>query len=192
MVTRLGGERVIEVEARVVAATNRDLEAEISTKRFRQDLYYRLNVHTLDVPPLRERLSDVAELSKHFLSAICLRFGMREKTLAPQALDALMACDWKRNNVRELRNIIERMIIASDEDTIGLDHVPAEVRGSAPAGDAASGGTLRELKAESERQIIVSALERNDWHITNTARELGLADHASLLKIMRRHGLKQR
>ena len=124
---------------------------------------------------------------------------MRPKTLDPAALECLMACDWARNNVRELRNAVERMIIAADGDVIGLDDVPPEIREAASArrvssGAVGSGGaptTFHALKAEAERQIVVAALERNDWHITKTAQELGLADHASLLKIMRRHGISR-
>ena len=193
-VTRLGGNRTAAVDARVVAATNRDLNAEIAAGRFRQDLYYRLNVHTVTVPPLRERRSDIPALVDHLLGFTCARFGMRPKRLDPAALECLMAYDWRRNNVRELRNTVERMIIAADGDMIRPDHVPAEIRGAAtpdeePPGPAPT--SFQDLKAEAERQIIVAALERNDWHITRTARALGLADHASLLKIMRRHGVSR-
>ena len=193
-VTRLGGNRTAAVDARVVAATNRDLNAEIAAGRFRQDLYYRLNVHTVTVPPLRERRSDIPALVDHLLGFTCARFGMRPKRLDPAALECLMAYDWRRNNVRELRNAVERMIIAADGDVIRPDHVPAEIRGAAtpdeePPGPAPT--SFQDLKAEAERQIIVAALERNDWHITRTARALGLADHASLLKIMRRHGISR-
>ncbi len=193
-VTRLGGNRTIAVDARVVAATNRDLNAEIAAGRFREDLYYRLNVHTVTVPPLRERRSDIPALVDHLLGFTCARFGMRPKRLDPAALECLMAYDWRRNNVRELRNAVERMIIAADGDVIRPDHVPAEIRGAAtpdeePPGPAPT--SFQDLKAEAERQIIVAALERNDWHITRTARALGLADHASLLKIMRRHGISR-
>jgi len=191
-VTRVGGERSIEVDARVVAATNRDLGAESKEGRFREDLYYRLNVHILHVPPLRERRSDVPELAEQFLAGTCERFGMRQKRIAPDALSVLMAYEWRRNNVRELRNIVERMIIAAAADVIGVDDVPAEVStGHTPDGGARP-TDFQELKAEAERRIVVAALERNDWHITRTADELGLADHASLLKIMRRHGLKRK
>jgi len=193
-VTRLGGNRTIAVDARVVAATNRDLNAEIAAGRFREDLYYRLNVHTVTVPPLRERRSDIPALVDHLLSFTCARFGMRPKRLDPAALEYLMAYDWRRNNVRELRNTVERMIIAADGDMIRPDHMPAEIRGAAtpdeePPGPAPT--SFQDLKAEAERQIIVAALERNDWHITRTARALGLADHASLLKIMRRHEISR-
>jgi DNA-binding NtrC family response regulator len=193
-VTRLGGERTIKIDARTVAATNRDLDAQVDAGRFRQDLYYRLNVHILHVPPLRERLSDIPELTDHFLAGTCARFGIRRKRIDPQAMDCLMTCQWKRNNVRELRNIIERMIIATDADLIGADQVPADVRSGAATGTVSGvrlPKTLKELKTEAERQIIVASLERNDWHINRTAEDLGLSDHASLLKIMRRLNLKR-
>ena len=190
-VTRLGGERAIEADARVIAATNRDLEAEVEADRFRQDLYFRLNVHILHVPPLRERLSDVPELVGHFLQATCERLGMREKQMDPDAKDALMYYEWRRNNVRELRNIIERMVIAGDDDVIGIDLVPPEIRTGDPPPAGEASRTLKDLKAEAERRIVLAALDRNDWHITRTAQDLGLADHASLLKVMRRHHLKR-
>ncbi|MGH7614539.1 MAG: sigma-54-dependent transcriptional regulator [Gemmatimonadales bacterium] len=193
-VTRVGGTRTIAVDARVVAATNRNLEAEIAAGRFREDLFYRLNVHVLAVPPLRERLSDVPELIRHLLVATCARFGMRPRTLSSAAVECLMTYDWRRNNVRELRNILERMLIASDADEIGIADVPPEIRDEGAAQRVHSGATpqtFHELKAEAERQIIIAALGRHDWHITHTAEALGLADHASLLKIMRRHGISR-
>jgi DNA-binding NtrC family response regulator len=191
-VTRLGGSRSIPVEARVVAATNRDLEAEVAAGRFRQDLYYRLNVHTLQVPPLRERLSDVPELASRFLAVTATRFGMRPKKLSGDALEVLMGYDWSRNNVRELRNVIERMIIAADGDFLRPEHVPAEIQEQSRIPPRSSGvRSFQTLRAEAERQIVVAALERNEWQITRTAEELGLADHASLLKIMRRLDLRR-
>jgi DNA-binding NtrC family response regulator len=192
--SRLGGNRMIAVGARVVAATNRDLEALVNAERFREDLLYRLNVHVLRVPPLRERRSDIPALVEHLVAVTCARFGVHPKTVQPAALECLMAYDWARNNVRELRNIVERMVIATDGDAIGLADVPAEIRDVGSARRASSGAaatTFQDLKAEAERQIIVTALERNDWHITRTAHALGLADHASLLKIMRRHSISR-
>jgi DNA-binding NtrC family response regulator len=189
-VTRLGASRTIAVEGRVVAATNRELEVEVREGRFRQDLFYRLNVHQIAVPPLRERLSDVPEIAERFAASICERFGIRTKRLAPDTLDLLMGYDWKRNNVRELRNIVERMIIAADGEVIAPEHVPLEIRGESPAASV-GGSSFQALKAEAERRILIAALERNEWHVTRTAEQLGLADHASLLKIMRRHNLKR-
>ncbi len=192
-VTRLGSSRPVPVPARVIAATNRDLDVEAREGRFRRDLLFRINVHTLRVPPLRDRLSDVPELVAHLVSRTCERFGLRTKRVSPEALDLLMAYDWQLNNVRELRNAVERMIIAADGDVIGPEHVPAEVRddGAGRPPNADDARTFVQLKAEAERQIIVSALEKHDWHITRTAHDLGLADHASLLKIMRRHRISR-
>jgi len=191
-VVRLGGTNPITVEARVLAATNRDLDAEVSAGRFRQDLYYRLNVHVLRVPPLRERLSDVPELANRFVASISRQFGLRPKKLSADAADALMRYDWARNNVRELRNAVERMIIAADGDVLRPEHVPLDiVEESRPATTSPSSKTLQALRTEAERQIVVSALERNGWQVTRTAEELGLADHASLLKIMRRLNLRR-
>ncbi len=191
-VMRVGGERTIEVDTRVVAATNRDLEAEVTAGRFRQDLFYRVNVHTIHVPPLRDRRSDVAELAGHFLESVCARFGVRTRTLSPEALALLMDCEWRRNNVRELRNIIERMVISSAGDIIGPGDVPAEVGEGTGAPSLPGTGTFQDQKAEAERHIIIAALERNGWQITKTAADLGLADHASLLKIMRRHDIRKK
>jgi len=193
-VTRIGGDRAIQVTGRVVAATNRDLEREVEAGRFRQDLYYRLNVHTLRVPPLRERLSDVPALVDHLLRTIATQLGLRPKTIAPDAVALLAAYDWRRNNVRELRNCLERMFIASDAAVIREADIPPEIRGADRDDDAdltAPPGTLKALKAQAERQIILGALNKHDWHVTRTAEALGLADHSSLLKIMRRHGLSK-
>jgi len=152
------------------------------------------------VPPLRDRLSDVEPLVRHFLALTAKRFGSREKGITDEALAALKEHDWRRNNVRELRNAVERMVIASPGETVGVDAVPREL-GSGAAGtpDAARSddavlsapATLRDAKAAAERIIVLRALERNDWHVTNTAADLGLADHASLSKIMKRHGLRK-
>ncbi len=201
-VTRVGGTRTIAVDARVVAATHRELEDEVKAQRFREDLFYRLNAHVLRVPPLRERRSDVPELATHLLAATCARFGCRAKRLAAGAVETLMDYDWARNNVRELRNVIERMVIATDRDELTVEDVPVEVRKTtkgvegevlrvrrAGEGDKRS---FQELKTEAERQIILAALERNAWHITRTAEALGLADHSSLLKVMKRHGISSR
>ena len=193
-VTRVGGDRPIQVTARVVAATNRNLEREVDAGRFRQDLFYRLNVHTLRVSPLRERLSDIPALVDHLIHAIAAHLGIRPKPIAPAAVALLSAYDWRRNNVRELRNCLERMMIASDAASMSATDVPPDISGEErdETNDAdAAPGTLKALKAHAERQIVLGALERNDWHVTRTAEALGLSDHSSLLKIMRRHHLSK-
>ena len=195
MLTRLGGDRPLRVRARVVAATNRDLEQDVEAGRFRQDLYYRLNVHTVRLPALRERTSDLPALIEHLLGDIATRFGVRPKSASPAAVARLQAYDWSKNNVRELRNCLERMMIASDELVLGPEDVPQEISehtsGDPTPEAAAAASTLRVLRARAERQIVVDALAANDWHISRTARQLGLADHSSLLKIMRRHDLRK-
>ncbi len=185
----LGSTKAVAVQARVVAATNRDLEVEVREGRFREDLLYRLNAHVIRVPPLRERTSDIGPIADRFLTDICQRFGMLKKRLSGEALDLLMAYDWKRNNVRELRNVLERMVIAADGEILRAEHVPDDVRGGTQP--ATPGNSYQEQKVEAERRIIMAALEQHGWHITRTAEALGLADHASLLKIMRRLGIRR-
>jgi DNA-binding NtrC family response regulator len=193
-VMRVGGDRAIPIAARVIAATNRELEREVEAGRFRQDLFYRLNVHTLRVPPLRDRLSDIPAIVEHLLQGIATHLRMRPKTIAPDAVALLTMYDWRKNNVRELRNVLERMMIGSDGAVITAAEVPPEIRGEErddPADPSAAPGTLKAMKAQAERQIVVAALEKHAWHVTKTAEALGLADHSSLLKIMRRHGLSR-
>ncbi len=189
--TRVGGERTIQVDARVLAATHRDLEGDVEAKRFRQDLLYRLNVHVLRVPPLRERPSDVPLLVQHFLATVCERFGIPPKTIDEGALRILEAYDWRRNNVRELRNIVERLVLGADDDAVHAEDVPAEIRDDAPVSGEGLPRSFQELRAEAEREIVLGALHRNEGHVTNAAEDLGLADHASLLKIMRRLGIRR-
>lgn len=189
-ITRLGDSRMIEVDTRVIAATNRDLELEIAGGRFREDLFYRLNVHVLRVPPLRERREDIPALVAHLLEERCRALGRRPLGITPAAVTQLSTCDWRKNNVRELKNTIERMVIACEAGEIGTEHIPAEIR--MPGASRRDGGeprTLKELKLRAEREIVLAALERNHWKKTKTAEELGLADHSSLHKIMKRHGL---
>ena len=114
---------------RVVAATNVDLDHAVTEKTFREDLLFRLNVHVIHVPPLRDRLSDVPALTRHLLGVVAKRFGQRPKGIADNALDALKRHDWRRNNVRELRNVVERMVIATPGETIGAEAVPADLGG---------------------------------------------------------------
>ena len=195
-ITRLGGEDAIVVGARVVAATNRDLEAEVQKGSFRQDLLYRLNVHVLRVPPLRERPGDIPLLAGHFAATLAPGLGLSPRPVSDGAMTALQSRRWGRNNVRELRNTIERMIIASDGAALEAADLPAdlEVAGTAarPAtGDGSPSGTFREQKIAAETRIVRAALEANDWKIGLTARSLGLADHSSLLKIINRLGIRR-
>jgi len=190
-VTRLGSSRAFAVNARVVAATLRDLDQLVKEGRFREDLLYRLNVHVLRVPPLRERREDVPPLAERFVEETCGRFGVLPKRLAPDAREALVQYDWRRNNVRELRNVIERSVVAADGEVIRAEHLPAEIRGDLPVPAEGNDGSFQAQRAEAERRIVIAALEKHDGQITRTAEALGLADHASLLKIMRRLGIQR-
>jgi two-component system nitrogen regulation response regulator NtrX len=119
---------------------------------------------------------------------------VRPKTISAEAVSRLAAYDWRRNNVRELRNCLERMMIASDATVIDAADVPPEMHGEDHDDGSEAGsppGTLRALRAQAERQIVLAALDKHGWHVTRTAEELGLADHSSLLKVMRRHGLSR-
>jgi DNA-binding NtrC family response regulator len=190
-ITRVGSNAAIRVSARVVAATNRDLEEMVRAKEFREDLLYRLNVHVVRMPPLRDRREDVPLLAGRFVEAACREFGILPKTIAPEAREALVAYDWKRNNARELRNAIERAVVAAEGETIRVADLPASVRGAADADPAAGGSSFHAQRTDAERRIVLAALEMHDWQITRTAESLSLADHASLLKIMRRLGIQR-
>jgi DNA-binding NtrC family response regulator len=198
----VGSHAPITVDVRVVAATHRDLDHEVREGRFREDLLYRLNVHVLKVPALRERLTDIPLLADHFAARAAEQMGRPQRPLTDAARARLASYDWRRNNVRELRNVLERMVLAARGDVIDVDAVPADIGPTAAIGADGSGsggssgwhpglGTLEEQRKAAERAIVQDALERHDWHITNTARALGLADHSSLLKTMRRLGLKR-
>ncbi len=190
-VTRVGSHRALPVDARVVGATNRDLDAAVATGTFREDLLYRINVHHIRVPPLRERREDIVPLAEMFLADVAGRFRMLPRKLSGEVREALVAADWARNNVRELRNVIERMVVAADGEMLRSEHLPAELRPGSDTEKNSAPSTYQEQKADAEHKIVLGALERNQWHVTNTAMALGLADHASLLKIMRRLGIRR-
>lgn len=190
-VSRVGSNSAIRVGARVVAATNRDLDELVRAKEFREDLLYRLNVHVVRVPPLRDRREDVPLLAERFVETTCGEFGILPKRLAPEAREALVGYDWKRNNVRELRNAIERAVVSATGETIRAADLPAGIRGTPDAEPATDDGSFQSQRTAAERRIVLVALEKHDWQITKTAESLSLADHASLLKIMRRLGIQR-
>lgn len=191
VVTRLGSTRGVSVATRVVAATNRDLESAVTSGAFREDLLYRINVHRISVPPLRDRPEDIVPLAERFVDETSRRFGMLPKTLSGEARELLVGYDWRRNNIRELRNVIERMVVLADGEVLRAEHVPPEIKGPAAEISGETPSSYQELKTEAERRIILAALEKHEWQITRTAESLGLADHASLLKIMRRLGIQR-
>jgi DNA-binding NtrC family response regulator len=190
-VLRVGSTRGTPIATRVVAATNRTLEDSVRAGEFREDLLFRINVHRIAVPPLRDRPEDIIPLAERFVHETCRRFGMLPKRLSGEARELLIACEWRRNNVRELRNVIERMVVLADGEMLRAEHLPPETRGVASEHEGGPGSSYQDLKTEAERKIVLAALEKNDWQITRTAESLDLADHASLLKIMRRLGIKR-
>ncbi len=191
-ITRIGGEgRVIKVDVRVIAATHRQLEEDIAKGSIRQDLFYRICTHMINVPPLRERLDDIEALTSSFVEKTCKRFRIPPKRVASETLLVLKTYDRRKNNVRELENIIERMIIQCDGKELLPEHIPADIREKSLLPTPAAGKSFQELRQEAEKQIILNYLEANNWHITNTAKTLGIANHSNLLKMMRRLGIQR-
>ncbi|PID37949.1 MAG: Fis family transcriptional regulator [Proteobacteria bacterium] len=173
--TRVGGEGVIKVDVRVIAATNKDLQKEVEQGGFREDLFFRLNVIPLRAPPLRDRLDDVPEMVDHFVRDFCKENGFRDKTVDPEVLAALQRYEWP-GNVRELKNIIERVVIMSDE-VIRLADLPDYLKESQkPLVDLQRYGdrTLKEFKEQMEREFILMRLEAHDWNVSRTATALGI------------------
>jgi DNA-binding NtrC family response regulator len=188
---RVGGQVTLRCDVRVVAATNKDLAEEVRAGRFREDLFYRLNVVPVHAPPLRERREDVPELAGRFLAEACARNGRRPMSLAREALAALQAHEWP-GNVRELRNLVERIAILCDGPEIGPDDVAAVLPGARrPRADRYRGGaSFHELVEEAEREIILGALAKHGENISETARALGL-ERSHLYKKMRALGVKR-
>ena len=175
-IMRVGGAELIDVDFRLVAATNRDLEREVEEGRFREDLYYRLKVVTLEIPPLRQRPEDVPLLAEHFLDLYCREHGRNPKRLSPEALEVLQAAPWP-GNVREFRNVLESLVIFHEGDQIEVADLPAGLRGGTAPGLATgriqSPGRLRTM-SEIERQAILETLEIEGGHRANTAEALGI------------------
>jgi two-component system nitrogen regulation response regulator NtrX len=206
--TRVGGEQTLKVEVRVIAATNRDLQADVAAGKFREDLYFRLAVVPLRAPPLRDRADDIPLLCAAFVEATSRENGMRPKPLAPEAVAILAAYPWP-GNVRELRNVIERLVILSEE-SIGIGDLPEEIVAEVERGrreQAASGRPdgeatlprielppearalpLREFRDHVEREYIRARLDEYGWIISRTAGLLGI-ERTNLHKKMRSLGL---
>jgi len=167
----LGGVHEVQVDVRVIAATNVDLKKMVQAGRFREDLFYRLNVISLELPPLRHRREDVPRLVEHFLERFCTENGQAPKHVSTDAMRALMDYDWP-GNVRELENVVERAVVLSASPMIGSDLLPASVTGrDAFAGvvEAGPDSSLFDIVEDCERRIIVSMLERCHWNQTEAA-----------------------
>lgn len=195
----VGSNETIEVDVRVILASNQNLETLVAQGGFRQDLYYRINVVKIEMPPLRDRVGDIAMLASHFLNQQGSELGRQFSGFTPEALDALRRYDYP-GNVRELSNIVERAAVLSKNQTIEVDDLPVHVVSNADtplsisqqssAGDQGEWVpmTLSEAMTQPEREIIIKALEANDWNRQQTAEVLGI-NRTTLYKKMKQLGI---
>jgi two-component system, NtrC family, nitrogen regulation response regulator NtrX len=197
-VERLGSSKTIKVDVRVIAATNKDLEEEIAQGRFREDLYFRLSVIPVAVPSLRERADDIPALVQHFAAQFARDNNRRPARFSPAAIDAFKQARW-RGNIRELRNVVDRLLIMTDREVIEAEDVRQVVRpdagGGAPAKTAAASGgpqpvTLREFKEWSERAFLVEKLREHEWNISKTAEVID-TPRSNLYKKLEQYGITQ-
>jgi two-component system nitrogen regulation response regulator NtrX len=184
---RVGGTETLEVDVRVIAATNKNLEQEIAEGRFREDLYYRLNVIPFHVPPLRERSEDVAVLARAFVDEFCAESATRRKELSESTLERLRRHAWP-GNVRELRNLMERIVILTPGPRIEASDLPATLGAAAP-GNGRSASSLEQARREFEREFLRARLAEHGWNISRTAEAIGIA-RESLSRKIKSHRLE--
>jgi len=199
------------VDVRVIAATNKNLEDAIARGEFREDLYFRLNVIPILVPPLRDRREDIPALVQHFAKLTSEEHNLKPKRFEPRAMEVLQRYRW-RGNIRELRNTVERVMIMAPGDLIRVEDLPAEIRGDSAARPMVSeaavpvqstaaaaapsssptpaAGTLREFKEAAERAFLVEKLRENNWNISKTAEALD-TPRSNLYKKLEQYGIKQ-
>ncbi len=198
-IERIGANRIIRVDVRVIAATNKNLEEEIATNRFREDLYFRLNVVPIQTPPLRERPEDIPLLIEHFKGTYCRENSTKPKAFAPETTQALSGMPW-RGNVRELKNMVERLVIMSDGDVISPRDVMAQAGIQRASARPAAGGTsdvpdmngvrtLREFRDLSEKHFLLARLRENNWNISQTATQIDVP-RSNLYKKMEQYSIR--
>jgi DNA-binding NtrC family response regulator len=193
-IERVGGDRSIPVDVRVVAATNKDLMAEIDAGDFREDLYHRIGVILIDVPPLRERREDVPVITNYFADRLARRNGLAPKTFTDEALQRLKRYEW-RGNVRELNNVIERLLILSRGDTVEADDVDRYIR---PAGDSDGPGLaliheyndFTDARDQFEKIFIQQKLDEHDWNVSQTAKTIGI-QRSHLYNKLNKYGIER-
>ncbi|UCF40722.1 MAG: sigma-54-dependent Fis family transcriptional regulator [Gemmatimonadota bacterium] len=191
MVTRIGATKPVSIDVRVIAATNKKIDEEIASGRFREDLYYRLNVVPIEVPPLRERRDDIPLLIEKFVADLARDSGVKPKPFADDALAALVGREWP-GNVRELRNAVERLVILSAGEVVAAADV---VRLAGAAAEGAVGSlihcdTFEEFKQKAERAFLEAKLEENGWNVSETARKLDMP-RSNLYKKIEKYGLQR-
>jgi DNA-binding NtrC family response regulator len=183
---RLGGNETLHIEARLMALTNVDLAAAVAGGRFREDLFFRLNVLTLNVPPLRERRADIVPLASYLLASLCSVHGRPVPQLSDAARGILALYDWP-GNIRELRNALERAVVFSRRENLEPDDFPENVRAAAP-GAAGPAAGLRSLE-EVEKEVIAATLEAMHYRISRASKILGIS-RKTLLEKRKKYGLK--
>jgi two-component system nitrogen regulation response regulator NtrX len=183
----VGASRFVQVDVRVVAATNKNLDDEIARGNFREDLFYRLNVIPFFVPPLRDRAEDIPLLADHFLREFTSAYGRKPKELTPEAYAVLSEYHWP-GNVRELKNLIERIVILNPQVRVDARHIPLNTL-RRPAGPAAERfGSLQEVREAAERDYILKKLEEANGNVSRTAELLGL-ERSNLYRKMKTLGI---
>jgi two-component system nitrogen regulation response regulator NtrX len=189
-VERIGSQKTIQVDVRVIAATNKNLEEEIEKGRFREDLFFRLSVVPIRVPPLRERPEDVAPLVEHFARQFCAENNVRARSFTPAAVEALGRHSW-RGNVRELKNAVERLLIMVDDHQVRPEDLGDVLRRTTEEPAAVGGaGTLRDFKEGAERAFLVQKLRECGWNISATATAIG-TPRSNLYKKLEAYGISQ-
>ena len=184
----VGAETSLQVDTRVIAATNKNLEDEIERGNFREDLFYRLNVIPFYVPPLRERIEDVPLLADHFLKEFTMAYGRRPKELTPEAYQVLMEHRWP-GNVRELRNLMERIVIMNPQVRVDARHIPlTQTKRTVTERMVERFGSLHEVRAAAEREYILKTLDETKGNVTKTAEILGL-ERSNLYRKMKTLGI---
>ena len=186
----VGSNKTVTVDTRVILASNKNLEEEVKAERFRQDLFYRINVVTVDLPPLAERVGDIALLASRFLKSFCRTHSKIKEDITDEAMDCLQAYEWP-GNVRELENVIERAVLLSKDVRIDVEDLPGGLvsESNRHVGEKFDGLSLKESLAAPEKAIIRAALEANGWNRQNTARALQI-NRTTLYKKMKRYGLE--
>ena len=188
---RVGGSRTIKVDVRVIAATNKDLKAEIEKGTFRDDLYFRLNVVPINVKPLRDRTDDIPELADQFIKDLTLKTNLPVKSFTDEAIEMLRRYHWP-GNIRELKNLVERLVIMAPEEVIQKKHIPApfnsdqEVKGEASS--LLSIGSYKEAKNSFEKAFIARKLQEFNGNISQTAEAIGI-ERSNLHKKIKAFGL---
>ncbi|MBT4365759.1 MAG: sigma-54-dependent Fis family transcriptional regulator [Desulfobacterales bacterium] len=178
---RVGGHDLIDMDARIITATNRDLQKAIKDKRFREDLYYRLNVISIHLPPLRDRKEDIQLLAKAFVKKFCIEINIERKKIAPSAIKLLETYDWP-GNVRELENVIERALVIGRSNEITIDDLPFSQNAPAAA--------LPKALKQMEKVHIENILKENNWNISRTARDLSI-DRQTLYNKIEKYGINK-